>query len=425
MKRRLGTGSESWGHSGSTAARSESAETVYPLTPSKLQKFGVHSPKELTAGTIATYILLLKSNLGLENVLVALGMLIRDPITANKVHRMGASAALIEIFDTTPSEDNAALAVWCLTRVCRSDDIANGLLKLNLAKLLVTKGFKSGSRIACVAGWCLGALIRSDTLADTLTDMGFVPALCENVRRCADSSSPEEQSAAIYTVARIARSIKAAEALARSGCAAVLAQYLLTTESPMVLLWSARAVGCLLGPDSTDMATVLLEAGVGRGLGRLPSTLSAGEVDALEGFAFAIQRFCSAEWGGEARKALVDAGIVKSLLDAQRSAANEPRPEIHIEIAHALARVADVGGASIRKQIVNGGAIEILKRVGNPAARPDVAKACNLAAKSITGNLWSRNQASSKVALSHDWSVGCPEHLPDCLSPVIDVSRDR
>ncbi|KAF8205870.1 hypothetical protein K438DRAFT_1520582, partial [Mycena galopus ATCC 62051] len=247
-------------------------------------------------------------------------------------------------------------------------------------------------RVACFSGWCLGALISSEALADTLTHMGFVPALCENMRRCANgNTNPEEQCAAIYTVARIARSSKAAEVLTQSGCAVILAEYLLTTDSPTVLLWSARAVGCILGQDSADMATVLLEAGVGRGLGRLPSTLSAGQVEPLGGFAFAIQRFCSADWGGEARKALADGGIIRSLLDAQRSAANEQCPEIHIEIAYALAGVGDAGGALIRKQIVSGGGIQILKRVGNLAARPDVEQACNLAAKVITGNLWSRN----------------------------------
>ncbi|KAJ7248719.1 armadillo-type protein [Mycena rebaudengoi] len=375
-------------------------ETIDPVI-SKIQNVSLRLPKEVTTGTISTLIVLLKSGVRLENVLVALGMLSHDPVGANMMYRMGASATLIGIFDSEQSENVTVLALWCLARICRNVEIAKGLLKQNLAKLLVTKGLKGTQRTACVAGWCLGALICSDSIADTLTEMDFVPALCENMRHCSESSStsPENYSAAIYAVARISRSIKAAKVLAQSGCANILARCLMTTDSPMVLLFSARAVGCLMGPDSRDMAKILLDAGVAKGLARLPRVLSPDEVEPLGSFAFAIQRFSFAEWGGETRKALVESGIVHSLLDAQSTAADEPCPE----------------------EIVNAGGIEILKRIGSSTARPDVAKACNVAVKSVTGNVWSRNAASAKAALVHEWSGGCPDHLPECPVSVNDV----
>ncbi|KAJ7347608.1 armadillo-type protein [Mycena albidolilacea] len=385
---------------------------------SKIQKFSFKLPKEVTTGTVSTLIVLLQSGVRLEDVLVTLGMLSHDLIVANMMYSMGASATLIKIFDSAQSENVTALALWCLARICRSVEIADGLLKQNLAKLLVTKGLNGTQRIACVAGWCLGALICSDSIADTLTEMGFVPALCGNMRQCSESSStsPEKYSAAIYAVARISRSITAAEVLAQSGCANILARCLMTTESPMVLLFSARAVGCLMGPDSSDMAKTLLDAGVAKGLARLPRVLSTDEVEPLGAFAFAIQRFSFAEWGGRPKKALVEGGIIDSLLHAEKTAADQPFPEVHIELAYAIALLGDVGGTSIRKQIVNAGGIEILKRIGSSTARPDVAKACSVAVKSVTGNVWSRN-----AALVHEWTGGCPDHLPDCPVPVHDV----
>jgi hypothetical protein len=189
----------------------------------------------------------------------------------------------------------------------------------------------------------------------------------------------------------MSRSIKLAKALAKGGCIEMLAHYLLTAESPRVLLWAARAVGCLMRPNSSDMAKSLLDAGIARGLARLPSVLPTEEVAPLEAFAFAIQRFSCAEWGSSTRKALVDAGVVDSLLAAMRTAADEPYPQIHIELAYAIALLGDVGGTAIRKEIINAGGIDILKRVGGAASRDDVTKACNTAATSISGNLFSRN----------------------------------
>ncbi|KAJ7640158.1 hypothetical protein B0H17DRAFT_1023203 [Mycena rosella] len=394
----------------------------------KIQKLGMSSHKEaqklVTAGTIPTLILLLKTRavdgIGLETVLLALGILTHDPITANTIYRTSTSATLIEIVDAARSDEIAALAVWCLARICRTPEVATGLLKLNLGKLLVTKGLKGGQRTARISAWCIGALVRSDSIADSLQEMGLVSALCEHMRRCSESinAGPEDHSSIIYAVARISRSIKISKALAKGGCVEMLAHYLNTAEDPQMLLWSARAVGCLMRPNSSDMAKVLLEAGIARGLARLPSMLATEEVEPLGAFAFAIQRFSCAEWGGGTRKQLVDAGVVDALLAALRTAADEPHPEVHIELAYAIALLGDVGGTSIRKEIVNAGGIDILKRVGAAAARADVTKACNLAVTSITGNVWSRNAASAKAALAHEWTGGCPDYLPECPLPL-------
>jgi hypothetical protein len=113
-------------------------------------------------------------------------------------------------------------------------------------------------------------------------------------------------------------------------------------------------------------------------------------VDPLASFAFAIQRLSCAEWGSSTRKALVEAGVVDSLLSALRTSAEFPNPQVHIELALAISFLGDVGGTSIRKEIVKAGGIEILKRVG-AAGNTEVSKACNLAVTSITGNLWTRN----------------------------------
>ncbi|KAJ7659021.1 armadillo-type protein, partial [Mycena polygramma] len=317
-----------------------------------------------------------------------------DSITANTIYRTSTTVTLIEIVDATHSEDIATLAIWCLARVYRNAEIANGLLKQNIGRLLVTKGIRAGNwRTARAAAWCLGALIRTDGIADTFADIGLVPTLCEHLRRCSHSvnASPEDCSATIYAVARMSRSIKIAKAFASGGCAEILAQCLSTADDPGLLLWTCRAVGCLMRPNSGDMAKALLGAGIAHGLARVPNILPPEEVEPLGAFAFAIQRFSCAEWGGGTRKALVEAGVVDSLLAALRTAADEKYPQVHIELANAIALLGDVGGTSIRKEIVNAGGIEILKRVGSAATKTDVVKACNQAVTSIVGNIWSRN----------------------------------
>ncbi|KAJ7641354.1 hypothetical protein FB45DRAFT_1022109 [Roridomyces roridus] len=380
----------------------------------KIQKLGRRSHKDaeklVTAGTIPTLILLLKSRavegIGLENVLTALGILTHDPITANTIYRTS-------LVSGSHRKKHRSCA-W----VVKAQSLQN---------LLVTKGLKGGKRSSRISGWCIGVLIRTDNIAEMLADIGLVSALCEHMRRCRDSldATAEDYCAVIYAVARVSRSIKISKALAKGGCVEMLAHFLITTEDSRVLSWCARAVGCLMRPNSSDMAISLLNAGVARGLARLPNLLSTEEVEPLGSFAFAIQRFSCAEWGSGTRKALVDAGVVDSLLAALRTAADEPCAQVHIELAHAIALLSDVGGSSIRKEIVNAGGIDILKRVGASASRADVTKACTLAATSITGNVWSRNAASAKAAFAHEWIGGCPDYLPECPLPLDELDLNE
>jgi len=270
--------------------------------------------------------------------------------------------------------------------------VAAGLIKQDLANMLMKKGLTGVNSASRLSAWCLGSLVSSDALAETLASQGLAEACADHLRICTDSpnAAPEDICAAIYTVARMARSIKISKTLASAGCVKLLSHHLNTSVDPQVLLWSARAVGCLMRPNSSDMSKILLDAGTAKGLARLPHVLPTEEVEPLESFAFAIQRFSCAEWGGGTRKALVDAGVVDSLLAALRTAADVPYPHVHIELALAVSFLGDVGGSAIRKEIINAGGIEILKRVG-AAGKPEVTKACDIAATSITGNLFSRN----------------------------------
>jgi hypothetical protein len=188
----------------------------------------------------------------------------------------------------------------------------------------------------------------------------------------------------------LSRTVPLSKSLARAGCVPLIAHHMSTSEDSQVLHWSARAVGCLQRPNASDMAKSLLDAGIASALARLPRVLPSEVVEPLASFAFAISRLSCAEWGGGTRKALVEAGVVDSLLSAIRTAADIPAPQVHIELALAISFLGDVGGTSIRKEIVRAGGIDILKRVG-AAGKPDVTKACNMAVTSITGNIWTRN----------------------------------
>ncbi|KAJ6453969.1 hypothetical protein C8R45DRAFT_1065143 [Mycena sanguinolenta] len=387
-----------------------------------------HAQKLVAAGAIPPLIVLLKARaaadgVGLETVLRTLGILIHDSVTANMIYRNKGTMILIELVSAAQADSITALAIWCLSRICRTTEIVSGLLKQtrNLGKLLVAKGLRATmSSTARVAAWCIGTLVRSDAIAEVLADIGMASALCEYVQRCKSrnlngDSNPQDYSAAFFAVARLSRSVKIAKALAKGGCVEILVECLHTAEDPDVLLWSARAVGCLMRPNSSDMAKILLDAGVARGLARLPGILPADEVNALGAFAFAVQRFSCAEWGGGTRKALVDAGVVDALLAALSCPVD---PEVHIDLANAISLLSDVGGGAVRREITNAGGIEILNRVGRLAGRVDVVKACNQAATSIVGNVWKRNSASAKAALAHQWSGGCPDYFTRCPIPI-------
>ncbi len=312
-------------------------------------------------------------------------------------------------------------------------EVADELIKRNLVQLLMEKGLLHGTHLTSrLSAWCLGALIRTDAQSDAMVTHGLIQISVEHLITKASSPNviSEDICAATFLIARLARSIKHSKALAKAGCVRPLVHALTTSEDPDVLNWSARAIGCLMRPNSLDMAKALLDAGSAAGLARLPRVL-VDQIEPLGSFAFAIQRFVCAEWGGGTRRALVDAGVVDSLLSALRTAAHVPAPNVHIELARAITFLCDIGGGDVRKEIVRAGGIDILKQVAE-AARPEVAKVCNVAITSVTGNMWSRNagerkasmgysefsdvlfltKAVSKTALKHDWSGGCPDYLP-------------
>ncbi|KAK0199652.1 armadillo-type protein [Desarmillaria ectypa] len=381
----------------------------------------------VTAGIVPTLIYLLKiraaNGEGLEIVLACLGLVAHDSISANTIFRTNTVNTLIELVISSLSQDVVTLAIWCLHRMCRTPEISTGLIRRNLVRVLIERGIRSSLLTARMSAWCLGILIHTDAQADQLNDVGVIPEIVEYLRRASSdpNASPDDVSAALYAIARIARSIKLGKTLAKAGCVEWMSQHLASSTEPSILLWAARAVGCMMRPNSADISKILLEAGIAKGLARLPSVLPSDEVEPLGSFAFAVQRFSCAEWGSGTRKALVDAGVVDSLLAALRTVADEPKPQIHVEMALAVSFLGDVGGAAIRKEIISAGGITILKRVGANGS-PEVAKACGMAVTSITGNLWTRNAASAKTAMTHNWSGGCPDYYVDC--PVALITPD-
>ena len=299
---------------------------------------------------------------------------------------------MIEIFSSSHSDNVMALSAWCIGRICRSAEVATDLIRQNLIVSLIQKGLRGNLISSRSSAWCLGILPYTDSLAQTLASYGVVRASVDHLRRVAMAldARAEDKCAAIYVIARMARSIQLSKSLLRAGCVPLIVQQLSTSENPQVLQWSARAVGCLMRPNGSDIAKTLLDAGTAGALARLPRILQPEEVQPLGSFAFAIQRFSVAEWGSGTRRALVEAGVVDSLLAALRTSADVACPLVHIELALAVSFLGDVGGTSIRKEIVKAGGGDILKQVA-AASKSDVSKACNLAVTSITGNLWTRN----------------------------------
>jgi serine/threonine protein kinase len=390
----------------------------------RVQSLSSQSDKEaqklVTAGIVPTVILLLKARavdgVGLELVLVTLGILACDPITANTIYRTNTASTLIEIFKSSRSDNIMALSAWCIARICRSAEVATGLIKQDLAVLLIQKGLNGNLISSRSSAWCLGILPYTDSLAQTLTSYDIVKASVDHLRRVTAGSDAqaEDKCAAIYVIARMARTIQLSKSLLRAGCVPLIVHHLSTAEDPQVLQWSARAVGCLMRPSGSDIAKTLIDAGSAGALARLPRVLDPEVAEPLASFAFAIQRFSVAEWGSGTRKALVEAGVVDSLLAALRTSADIACPLVHIELALAVSFLGDVGGTSIRKEIVKAGGIDILKHVSAASTKSEVAKACDLAVTSITGNFWTRNAASAKTTMSHNWTGGCPEHQPPC-----------
>ncbi|KAF9255908.1 ARM repeat-containing protein, partial [Marasmius fiardii PR-910] len=349
-----------------------------------------------------------------------------DSISSNTIYRTGTTTTLIELCRSPPTVEVHTLTIWCLARICRSAEVAQSLIKQNLASILIktcsaTNAYLespddmnsvSESMIAPMALYALGNLIQSDGIADYMASVGLVPFIANHLSLATGSPNQEPDievvCSSIYTLARISRSIKLAKALARAGCIELLSHHLKTSTDPTVLHWSARAVGCLMRPNSGDMAKVLLDAGIPKGLARLPTVLALPEdseyhhgtdalVEPLGSFGFAIQRFSCAEWGGGTRKALVEAGVVDSLLAALRAVRVDVGSGPHVELALAVSLLGDVGGTAIRKEIVNAGGIEILKGVSAGAGGGEVKKACEMAITSVTGNIFSRNAGGFSV----------------------------
>jgi hypothetical protein len=314
-----------------------------------------------------------------------------DLIIANIIYRTDTTSTLMEIINSSHSDDNAVLSIWCLNRICRSAELAAALIKQNVVATLL-KGLNGSRTSARLSAWCLGSLVYTNDLAETLASYDVIPASAEYLRGCTGELNvePGDICAGLFLVARMARTIPLSRALERAGCVPFVVHHLSTSEHAQVLNWSARAVGCLLRPNALDLAKNLLEVGTAKALARLPHVLQAEEIEPLSSFAFAIHRFSVAEWGAGTRKALVDAGVVDSLLSALRTAADVLYPQVLIELALAVSALVDIGGASIRKEIVRAGGVEILQRVGAKGL-PEVEKACNIAVTSITGNFWTRH----------------------------------
>ncbi|CAE6424099.1 unnamed protein product, partial [Rhizoctonia solani] len=304
---------------------------------------------------------------GINHVILALGLLSHDLLSANSIVRTGTAGQLMEISKAARVDSVRACSAWCLGRMVQSDDIATKFIGDGLPELLISWLSLSDNKDTrrCCA-WTLGTLARTDALAGKLVQVGVIPALASHLARVAlPDADSEDLCVALFGVARLARTIKFSKALAAAGSVEPMVRTLQQTLDPDVLNWAARAVGCHMRPNSSDMAKILLREGAAEGLAKLPRSIPPQETDALGSFAFAIARFSCAEWGSTTRKALVQAGVVDALLSALRAASAIPttNPQVHAELAFAVSFLGDVGGSAIRKEIQDAGGIEILKQV--------------------------------------------------------------
>lgn len=313
-----------------------------------------------------------------------------NSLQANSFYRTNTVTTLIAIFSSSLSEEISALSVWCLNRICQTAQVATDLVKQNLVQLLLHSGLTSSPVVARSSAWCLGGLVHTDKLAESVLRLDAIPAIIHYLSKkvSLSESTSEDICAGVYVIARMSRSASLAKIIAKTRCIPFLAGQLEKSGDPQILRWTAQAIGCLLRPNSGDVAKVLLDAGIARGLARLPRLLPAEELEPLVAYAFAIQRF-SCVWIGGVRNALVEAGIVESLLVALKTAANEPSPDVHIELALACTFLCDTCSRA-RKEMHNMGAIKVLQRIA-AGGSPAVTKVCNTAITSISGNLMARN----------------------------------
>ncbi|KAH8924389.1 ARM repeat-containing protein [Atractiella rhizophila] len=356
--------------------------------------------------------------LGLEIVIQTIGYLAQDPPGCLTIVKSHLLSGLLSHLTSPHKAVLKTLTLWVLARLCCTLEIVQILQKslstsidaLPLVPCLLTNGFTHPAA-STQAAFILGNTVYNDATADALMNTkGFVDTIVGALRATLTNPSPpaameEEVSSYLYVIARTSRSIKIAKTWHAAGVIDLIVRYLNGSDSPRVLHWAARSVGCLMRPNSSDMARALLAAGAARALARLPRVVGL-EVEPLGSLAFAVQRFSAAEWGSGTRKALVAAGVVDSLLSAFRAVASLPVPEAQAEIAYAISSLCDVGGGELRKEIVRTGGIDVLKRVGDNSPNKDVQKACGLAIQTITGNILTRNTASAKTALNHNWSGG-------------------
>ncbi|EUC55759.1 Serine/Threonine-kinase/receptor R831, putative [Rhizoctonia solani AG-3 Rhs1AP] len=383
----------------------------------RLGEDDVQARKMVEAGAIPHLITqfqnLLSSGDEIHHVIMAIGILSHDILSAKSIIHSGMATQLMELSKGARADQVRACSAWCLGRMVQSDSIAAKFIEDGFPDLLInwlTMSHNKDARRYCA--WALGTLARTDALAGKLVQKGAIPTLTSHLAETAiPEADPEDICVALFGVARLARTVKFSKALAAAGSVEPMVRTLQQSLDPDVLNWSARAIGCHMRPNSSDMAEILLWEGAAQGLAKLPRSIPPEETEALGSFAFAVARFSCAEWGPGTRKALVGAGVVDALLSALRAASAIPNtdPQVHAELAFAVCFLGDVGGAVIRKEIRDAGGVEILKQVARQVPF-DVKKACETAITVLTGNVFARSRASAKTALAHDWSGGCPEY---------------
>ncbi|KDN38988.1 hypothetical protein RSAG8_09145, partial [Rhizoctonia solani AG-8 WAC10335] len=148
---------------------------------------------------------------GVNNIISALGLLSRDPLSAASIVRPGAPEQLIEVSKGEQTGPARACLAWCFGRMVQSDDIATRLIEDGLPQLLIswlTVSDDTNTHRYCA--WTLGTLARTDSLVDALVEMGAVPVLASHLIRVATPQAnlePEDLCAALFAVARFARTI--------------------------------------------------------------------------------------------------------------------------------------------------------------------------------------------------------------------------
>ncbi|KAJ4476101.1 armadillo-type protein, partial [Lentinula edodes] len=240
-------------------------------------------------------------------------------------YRTNTTLTLIELCKSTISNEISLLAVWCLFRICRSPEVAQGLIKTNIVSVLLRQNAIGDMHLISMSVYCLSTVVQNDATADFLAAMDIIPFIVSHLRQSTESprQNPDHFCDGLYAAARMSCSIKLAKYLAKAGCMELIVHHLNTSTDPNVLHWTARAVGCLMRPNSSDMARILLEADVAKGLARLPTVLTSENLQALGFLGFTVQRFSCAKWSRKIRQTLVEAGVVDWLLTALRTAADE------------------------------------------------------------------------------------------------------